>query len=274
MKKLDILSQIELGTISFLAGAVVFGLPAVLAFFVIEHFLPGEWPSLVRYAIAAGGALLVWVLSIPAALAVEESFPTLRRILRKRPLNDVIADVERANTGNTFVAELEPAESDRRRRAEYSWVAKYQLVAAVVLVTGSIHYWNTAEGWSGPAVGIVGIAIAYSIIAEILRRVDKYTEEQRQAVETLRQQLAAFVCAVHDGTVERAEMARLRAAILGKSFDRPRRHGRQLRDDWVLISRAWAFWQDSFDEQDWVLCANCGAARQQHDPDGRCPRQD
>lgn len=272
MKKLDILSRFELGTISFLTGAVVFGLPAVLAFFVIERFLPTAWPSVARYGIAAGGALVAFVLAIPAAAVVEDSFSTLRRILRKRSLNEAIAEVERANRGNTFVAELEPAESERRRLAEYGWVAKSQLVAAVVLVTGCLQHWFTADGWSGPVAGLVGIVVAYWIVSEIMRRVAKYTEEQRKDVEMLKQQLAAFGCAIHNGSLDRSEMARLKAAVDPWS-DHPSRKP-QLPDDWAVISRTWAFWRDGFDEQDITRCANCGLARRQHAADGLCPRQD
>jgi hypothetical protein len=78
VKKLDWFSRFELGTIALLAGAIVFGTPAVLAYFVIERFLPTEWPSLVRYGIAAGGALVAFVLAIPAALSVDNSFSAVR----------------------------------------------------------------------------------------------------------------------------------------------------------------------------------------------------
>lgn len=269
--KLDWLSRFELGTISLLAGMVVFGTPSVLAYFAIERFSPAEWPSAIRYGIAAAGAVVVFVLALPTALVVEDVFSAVRRLMGKPSLDEVIARTERANRGNRFVAELTSEESQRQRRAAYSWVAPYQLVAAAVLVPIFMHHSQTADGWSGPAAGLGGVVVAYAIISELMRRIERFKADQRQELEALRRQLAAFVCAAQEGAVERQELVRLREAAEGW---RPKSATDYPRDDWTLISRAWKFWRDGFDEQDSTRCANCGLERRRHSAKGMCPRLD
>ena len=269
MKKLDTLSRVELGTVSFLAGAVFFGTPAVLGFFLVEYFVPESWPALVRYGLALGGAGVAWILAFVAALSVEDFFSSLRRVLRRPTLNQAIADVERANRGNTFVAEPEHHEGERQRGADYRWVMKFELVAAFVVVGACLQHWYTVGGWTGWATGAVGILVAYWVISEILGRVDDYTDQQRKEIEQLRRQLAAFVCDANGGLVKRADIARLSAAIERSAWTRA---ADPLGDDWGLISRTWEFWRDGLVDQDRTRCANCGAGRIEHGADGQCPQ--
>jgi hypothetical protein len=89
MKKLDLLSRVELGTIAFLAGAIVFGTTGVVAFFVIEYLLPENWPTILRYGIAVGGAVLTWLLSQlisrTCCVSMSRQTPRYQISLTRRP---------------------------------------------------------------------------------------------------------------------------------------------------------------------------------------------
>jgi hypothetical protein len=271
MKKLDLLSRVELGTIAFLAGAIVFGTTGVVAFFVIEYFLPEDWPTLLRHGLAIGGAGVFWLLSIVGAAIVEDAFSGLRRLLRRPTLNDAIAEVQRANRGHSFVPVPDLNEIERQRHADYRWVMKYQLVAAVVVVTGLLQYGYTTGGWIGWAAGVVGMLVAYWTISVIVGLVDEYKDEQHKEIDRLRRQLAAFVCDVQKGTIEKADIERLSAAIRSQFRTCS---DQRLGDDWTLISRTWNFWREGVKDQDDTTCANCGAPRRSHGVGGKCSRGD
>ena len=265
MKKLDILSRIELGTYSFFGAVVVFGLPAVLVYSLALWFLPAEWPAFLRYGIAVGSGIMAWVLACGVSVMAEDLFKNLRRILRRPSLDEAVKKAERATRGHTFEPEPSPAEADHQRVAQYSWVGKMQIATAFVLVTGGLQYSVTTSGWGGRAAGVLVIVLLYWVVSELVDKVYRYTSDRRRELDLARRQLVAFACALQTGDVEPDDVARVAAAARPNPWSRS-----PMDDDWAIIGQEWDFWH-SGSSQNHASCANCGEARHEHAADGACP---
>ena len=175
---------------------------------------------------------------------------------------------KRATKGDHFLASPTDEEVRRQRQAEYTWVAKHELVGAIVLITLGLCHWYGTDGWLARLAGVGAVVVAYAFISTVMNRVADYSRERDRELNALRQQLVAFTCALHDRSGERVDVSRLADAVTPQW----RREEQNLsEDDWAIISRSWEFWRDGFEEQDRTPCANCGSPRTAHAPNGKCP---
>ena len=191
--KLDVFSRIELGTYYLGAVAVALGLPALVAWLLILWLVPADWPALMRYGTATGGAIVGWILAIIAMFLADGAFKGTRRIFKMRTLAE--AESERADPGDTFIAER-PSNGPSSTLVRKNFFINSLLVAVFVFVIWSLLQVSTGERL-GSAAAPAGIFVLYMVVSSLVNRVMWHMQETRKELDQLHSRLAALSSAVN-----------------------------------------------------------------------------
>ena len=111
------------------------------------------------------------------------------------------------------------------------------------------------------------LTVAYALGTEITESFRRDHWDAIQRHEDLLRRMTHFVTSVGLGEVDAKTLARLNWA----SRPNPRLPLRSDEDDFVLLTEAWNFWEDGFDEQALTKCTVCDRPRSEHSVGGDCP---